>query len=771
MHQKARAWNPSWPAPSFFRSRVLMCCAICFAGGVALSMALPFGLWMPAALVAALVLGVCMRRVRQAALALAMIAMLLMGLTRAAMEWAVPALPEESRWTVTGTVSGSAVQGANGASFLLSGVQVRDETGKSAAIDSNVYCYATAAPGVPFRHGQRVQVQGVHYLTDGARNPGGFDQRMWLAQKGAHVRMYLTAAPKVIGAAGFSVLGLAIDIRETIGARLDALFGEVSPVVRAMLLGDRTEVPGEWSRWMSDSGIIHLLAVSGLHVGLWYVLLDRMLRPLPISPGARWWLLTALLSAYALVTGLSASVLRAALMLLAVQGAYVAKRKIDPLTSLSIAALGILLFRPLDLFAASFQLSFCAVFGLVLLRPTLRRVLPERPDWLWGGFSTTASAQVGILPASAFWFGRVSVAGLAVNLVAVPLAGLLIPVAAAATALDAVWTPLGWLPALAGKGMATVLLLCARVGAAMPYGVLRVPAFAWWATAAFFFGLFLCSTAVVWRWRYRVLCMAICACMAAGAGVWHGDFGVRYVQLDVGQALSGVLHAGGKTYVYDCGNANSDLTEYLIYCGADVEGLFLSHPHADHIGGLAELLDAEIPVRTVYVPANAEAFGAEAAYRTLLTRAWEAGAEVVEVAAGDTLSLGGLMVEVIAPEREVTRGSDPNDRSVVLRVNIGTRALLLCGDADGTAEPLGVDCDVLQVAHHGSKNAARAAFLADATPDVALISVGRNSYGHPDGNTLERLSDVGAAVYQTQESGALTVYFSGDRIKVEAYCP
>ncbi len=760
----------SWPAPSFFRRRALMCGALGLSAGIALARPMPYAPWMWAIPAALLLLGGLLRRFRRVFAALLLLGCVALGIARGGMELTVPALPKAGRWVAEGTVDGPVNKSEKAVMFFLRDVRVQGDDGGWTDIDTKLYCYYATTSASSLFHGQRVTVQGTAYLAQSARNPGGFDQKTWLAQNGAHARMYLNAAPKRTAQAGFSLRGTALSISESLGQRIDAVFGGASSVVRAMVIGESKEVPDEWYAWMSDSGIVHLLSVSGLHVGLWFVLLSFLLRPVPVSPRVRWVLLAVLLAAYALITGLRASVLRAAIMLLAVQGGQVAKRKVDPLTSISLAAGLILLFRPLDLFAAGFQLSFTAVLGIVLLRPTLKRALGLKPEAIADTFYTTLSAQLGILPASSFWFGRVSLIGLVSNLIAVPIAGFIIPVAVGTLLLDAVWTPLGWLLVHSARGLVAALLVIAKFSAAVPFAIARVGAFSPWAMAAYFCCMLLCSSATIWRWRTRLAAMGVSLCVVVSAGVLRGDFAVRYVQLDVGQALSGVLHAGGKTYVYDCGDTNSDLTEYLAFTGSRADGLFLSHPHQDHIGGLTELLDAGIRIGTLYVPANATAFGAESGYEALLERVRLTGTEIVEVAAGDELVLGGLNATVVAPSREVLRGSDPNDRSIVLLIEIGEHALLLCGDADGSAEPLGVDCDVLQVAHHASANAAGTAFLRDATPDIALISVGRNSYGHPNAATLARLEDAGADIYLTQDSGALTLYF-GNSIRVEAYCP
>lgn len=768
MLKKVRTRGIPWPAPSFFRVRRLMCLALAYMAGIGLTAAWTYAWWIWLVPAGCAGLAWLLRRHGRVLWPLLCAGALALGMGRAGMALHVPDLPPTGAWQVEGTVSGAVNNNGRASMFWLSGVQVLPE-GETEwiPIGGKMYCYATAASAAKLVHGDSISISGNSYLPTGARNPGGFDQALWMAQNGAHVRLYATAAPKVLKAAGFSLQGTALAWNRALGQRLDARFGEASPVLRAMLLGDQSAMPDDWSRWMQETGVAHLLAVSGLHVGIWFALLGLLLKPLPVSPRVRWALLAVLLGGYAMLTGLRPSVLRAVLMLLVMQGGRVAQRKVDSLTSLSLAALIILLFRPLDLLGASFQLSFCAVLGIVLLRPVMARVLGKNK--VSEALGMTLSAQLGILPVASRWFASASLLALLLNLIVIPLAGLLVPVAALGLALDAIWAPLGWLFIQAARAMTGVFLLLTKWTADIPLAYVNIGAFAWWTIAACFVAMLLCCTAVVWRWRYRLLAMVLAAAAAVCIGYSAGSFDVRYVQLDVGQALAGVLHVGRATYVYDTGDVGSDVTEYLLYTGQDVDALFLSHPHMDHVGGLEEMLDKGIRIGTVFVPAQADAFGAESGYAERLAWAEAEGAQIVEVAAGDRLDLNGVQATVIAPEREITRGNDPNDRSIVLLLEIGDHLLLLMGDADGAAEPLGVDTDVLQVAHHGSRNAARQAFLADATPDIALISTGRNSYGHPNPDTVARLEDAGADIYITQDTGAVTLYFEPDNIRVEAY--
>lgn len=517
-----------------------MCAALAYVVGILLAQGIAYTPWLWVAAAALPLAGILARRQRRAAWALVLVGMAFLGLARGSLALRPPDLPPVGAWRVEGTVTGTPKDNGQATMFFLRDVRVQPAGDAPwQAIDGGLYVYSPngEAP-LSLAHGERVRTAGTSYLPTGRRNPGGFDQRMWLAQNGTHVRLYATAPPETLAPASWSLRGWALGINRALGARMDALFGPASPVIRAMLLGDTDGISDAWNGWMRTSGIAHLLAVSGLHVGLWFVLLEGLLRPVPASPRARWVLLAALLGVYALVTGLKASVLRAAIMLLVMQGGHVARRKPEPLTTLGVAALLILLARPLDLFAAGFQLSFAAVLGIALLRPVLVRALPKRPAWLWQSLGITAAAQVGILPPATRWFGTAPVLGVLANLVAVPLAGLLIPVAA--------------------------LILLAKGTASLPLASVRIGAFAWWTAAAFGLTMLLCSTAVVWRWRRRLAAMAALWIAAAGIGVASGALVPKYTQLDVGQALSGVLEVGRTTVVYDCGNENSDLTEYLM---------------------------------------------------------------------------------------------------------------------------------------------------------------------------------------------------------------
>lgn len=755
-------------APEFLRPRPLAAACFAFALGIlAAKLLLLDGRAWGAALAAGAAGWLALSRAKRGAAAVAVC--VLLGGANCAARLAVPEMPACGNWTVEGTICSDPAVYDGFARCYLRDVTVYPEEGEARPLRGTLYCFLAQDAQSGLTYGETIRATGKSYALRGERNPGGYNERLILARRGAHVRLYASEPVERLAGARLSVRGLALAANHALAARMDALFGEASPVLRAVLLGDSTEMPETWSQWMSRAGVAHLLAVSGLHVALWFALLRRLIAPAHPRPLTRLAILAALLACYALVTGLRASVLRASLMLLTGEGARAAKRMNDPVTSLALAGALILAFRPLELFTAGFLMSFGAMAGITLLYPVLTRKKPEglRGDAMQS-LAVSLSAQAGALPAVAACFGRIAPIGVLLNLIAIPLATALLPVGALAVALDAVYAPLGAIPAQMARGVCALLLRLSELAAAVPLASVRIPAFRWWTALAFYAGLTAVSSAVRWNKKTRLRFLAALCAVCVLCGVWFAEPDCFYDQLDVGEGLCGVLHIGGKIYVYDCGRYSSELACVLRRYAGRIEAVVLSHPNYDHYKGLWGLLEDGVQIGAVVVPPNALACGDEE-FAALMAAVAYAGIPVVEMAAGDSFRTDELTAEVLAPARgEIPR--DANDLSLVLRVTVRGRTLLLTGDADGATEPQGVACDVLQTPHHGSRKACDEASLAGVSPQIALISCGNSRY-HPNAETVARLEAAGAQVYATRGSGRIRVIFEQDGLRVEEYLP
>ena len=268
-------------------------------------------------------------------------------------------------------------------------------------------------------------------------------------------------------------------------------------------------------------------------------------------------------------------------------------------------------------------------------------------------------------------------------------------------------------------------------------------------------------------------CRLLPLCLVAIAGLaslntWLNCLPFRVTFLDAGSADCAVLTTLGRVYVFDAGDTYTPAADYLSATALRVDGVFLSHPHQDHAGGLDDILDCFRP-DCIYVPKGwFEQEGISQAVTSGMERAADMGIPIVELSAGDALELSpAAHLDVYNPDGDF---DSVNDMSLLLRVESDDHSVLFTGDLTSAGEPDVVpDCDVLKVAHHGADNATSGDFLAAAMPEIAVISVGENSHGHPGELTLWRLSQYGIDVLRTDERGAITLSPDGDGWHIKTF--
>lgn len=657
---------------------------------------------------------------------------------------------------------------------------------KNQPLDGQVWL--TATDGMGAMPGQWITVAAPKiYLPQGPRNPGGFNARMYYFTKEVAYTAY-TALPVQEVSGGENLLA-AMAHRARMGAlgKIDELWPHPmdNAMMRALLLGDTSRIDDDVRSAFSMLGVAHVMAVSGLHVMFVMVLLGVATRPLYLLLNQRraWWLprlkiaefiLHALgLLGYAMLTGFSPSVIRAVIMgLLYSVGNLAGMRRHGP-TSISVAALCILLVRPMDLFSLSMQLSFGAVIGLLLLASPMERWMKCRlrlPAWLASNLSVSLAAQLGLMPLLMQNFGQVPVLGLLGNLFAVPLSGAVTIIGLPALLFGFVVPPLATL-------VSYPAVWCARLLETLTIASTHVPGISVWVAApsslmmAAYWGFLWLASPVGRRKMGRQVkkAMAVTCCVfVVAVGMWLGQLFPSQLQaqvLDVGSGLGMLVRHGGTVISVDC--ANSAVLQASQYYGAKIDAAFVTHGHSDHAAGMAELISAG-RVNTLYVPVGISR--EEECVNEMLLAALQNHVPVVELAAGDSLSIGKLQVLVLSPQRDAII-KDENDRSLVLSIGRnGVSEMLFTGDltAKGEQDLWVPQSRLLQVGHHGSNYSSSEAFLSRVGAQVGVVSVGRNGYGHPGAHALERLTQAGMTVMRTDQSGAVTVIFD-DQIKIKRW--
>jgi competence protein ComEC len=661
--------------------------------------------------------------------------------------------------------------------------------------------YGFRADGWAIVEGRRIKTRFYLYgelpeLEPGDRIAGSFTLRRADRTKAGETRLDLQAKGILLtgsgrveatAAGGSPPRYLPARLSRRISLRLAELIpADAAGLPRAMLTGDRGGLTEADRNDLSAAGASHVLAVSGLHVSmlvavLWLLAGRGRLSSLLGIP---------LLGLYVLMTGASPSVARAALMLVPLLLAPIVGEENDPPSSLALAGLVLLLENPWAVANLSFQLSFAAVAGLLLVTPLLldyfdslpllRRLprwsglkrLPDRlRDFLLRllrrlvrGFFVSISASLGALiftvPISAAVFGSLPVYGVLTNLLVLFPAALCLCGSLLVLGLGLIWTELG---ALAGGLLALAarfFFLVCRTVARLPGSLLYVDAYGLSFLIFAFFLILLALSLREKRLGLPLLSLLAALAVAVGFQRWEAaSAGFTLAALDVGQGQCVCARTDSFTAVIDCGGsggetAGSDAAAWLREKGADrIDALILTHYDRDHVSGAATLLSL-MPVEAVYLP-DAEADPENRA--EIEAAALTSGAALCYVTENRTLPFSGGQLRLFAPVSDRT----DNAACVCVLYSVGEYDMLVTGDLDAGAEYALLEREVLPpvelyvAGHHGSKGSSTQALLETLRPCTVFVSVGRNNYGLPSPEALDRFAACGAQVYRTDECGDL----------------
>lgn len=653
------------------------------------------------------------------------------------------------------------------------------------------------APGdVELELHSRVRVVGKLRRPRRAGNPGELDSRQRYERRGVTHTLAINDAGQVTvidPPSPWDPRRLAPWVHEQfhrhIGARMSR---DRAAILGATLLGERGNLTPDQRAKFVRSGTVHLLVVSGLHVGLLAGAVLLVLRALGLSRSA-WAVAGIVCVLYLFVTGIQPSVLRATTMVVIYALGKVLVRRPDPLNVLGASALLALIVNPLDVAELGFQLSYLAVLGIFVVAPALRlrrrlsdseravrRWYEHAGDWVGASLRISLAVGLATWPLLAYTVHVVAPAMFVTNLVVGPLLTLMLGVAVFAplSVIPGLGAPIAWvLSQLAG-----VLDLLATTFADVPGGHLFLASPPVWWLAGYYALLFLAIRAP--RWHLPAV---------AGAGAWllwlsllpaggllssDTPGPATVTALDVGQGQCVVIEVpNGPCAVLDCGSTSLGgagervLAPYLWSRGRGrIDVLFISHADADHVNGLPQVFE-RFDVGRVYV---SEVFDDDATGARLL--AWlRERAEVRRLRRGDTVKLAdGLNVRCLGPAPGFVTGLLPererrNEGSLVLQLAAGPTHILLPSDAEtaGLAPALsGRDetADVLFAPHQGSRVEGLPALLEKLRPRHVVVSA-RETF--PAQDSMHAYEESGAEVWKTWQHGAVSLKVGADgRVEV-----
>ncbi len=642
---------------------------------------------------------------------------------------------------------------------------------------------------VIYEYGSRIEVRGQLNIPKGKRAPGGFDYRSYLARSGISATVFAKNEDIILmqGKGGNALVRTGLGLRSKIvGVIEKSLPKEQASLLNGMLIGYTSGMSEKTADAFSDSGLSHITAVSGMNVAFLVFPLIFLFKKLRMGQKTANFIIIGILVLFLFVTGFSPSVARAVIMAVIMLAGQIIKRETDVITSISFAAILLIICNPYTLFDIGFQLSFAATLSLILFYKYLKGILTSKfiPGLVSDIVAATLAAQIGTLPISAFYFNKISIISLATNLVVVPLVEIVTIIGAVMAVAGQFSVVLSQILGYLNCTFLTFILYVVKIASDLPFAVIKI------ITPSVFFIFLYYVSALFFLWlrplykiklkmKYYFAAFGIAIFLVVFNALIPGNLEVVFI--DVGQGDSALIRtSSGKTVLIDGGGFSSvtdtehNMGDYVIipflldYGISKLDLVIASHAHDDHIQGLRSVLK-DFKVGSIIIP-DVEA-GKD--FDKILDIAALKAIPYRMCGEGERIKLdSGTFLKVLYPADEVKIDTtNLNNTSLVLKLCYRNTSVLFTGDIEEDVENILVEegadikADVLKVAHHGSETSSTESFLEAVSPRAAVISVGKNNFGHPSERVLERLEKGNVYLFRTDMDGTIIMTSDGSKIR------
>ncbi|MDZ7342632.1 MAG: DNA internalization-related competence protein ComEC/Rec2 [candidate division KSB1 bacterium] len=649
---------------------------------------------------------------------------------------------------------------------------------------------------ISVNHGDRLSITGKLRAPRSERNPGDFDYRKYLAADGIHALVDISRNEQIeqhfegrARSANHWIQFMKRRFHQTLH-QLHA--GQPGTLITALLLGERGEVSPELIKAFMRGGVIHALAISGLHIGYIGLIFFTLFSLLRFGYSARIMAVIVSVFGYGFLVGFQPPIFRASLMMALFLIGRLLQRQTDFLNIISMAAIVILLINPQELFQVSFQLSFAAVLSIVYIYQRLKFLLEKSQlflkfsttkmgGWIAGLFLVTVSAQIGTLPIVIYYFHLFSISAFFLNLIVIPLVGVTIALGLATLALSLVSISLASFYAQANTLCLSFLMKLIEHAGAIKFAAIETGTISL-AAIGFYYLLLWLLLHLEQRCYRRTLIFALLLGIMAFSWQPLIDNG-RWLQVmffDVGQGDAALVRfPDGKNLLIDAGPQSEDIdagVRFIVpYLKREriqrLDAVVLSHSDNDHIGGMASVL-RNVSVQQMIDNGQFQASSICSTYQFVIDslRLPQQRGYAFQRLPG--LEDRGVFILHPTPRFMATYPDDINNNSIVLKIVYGQRSFLFCGDIGEVAESHllsyrnALKADVLKVPHHGSQTSSSLAWLQLIRPEYAVISLGRdNKFNFPSPAVVKRLRELGAHIARTDETGAVIFRTNGVRLE------
>lgn len=625
------------------------------------------------------------------------------------------------------------------------------------------------------------------------RNFGDFNFESYYKSKNIHVKAFSIQINKLAANNGGLVASILHNCNQKVKSTIfSALPQNEAALLYGILTGSKSEIDQDVMQVFSETGLAHILSVSGLHVGFLVLLLTFLLKPFKLNNRLHSIIVFIIVLLYIIMIGAPVPAVRALLMLAVMLVGKILSKKYDLNTSASSAAILLLVYNPLFIHDPSFIISFACIYSISFFHEPINKILYFLPSWLRSSLALSAAVWIGIAPVLIHYFNYISIINVFLNVLAVPIAFLITLAGFIAVIIGFVFMPISIFIFAATYYLLKLLYFISEKSLLLPFAGFSIPTMGWYIYLIYYLGI-ITLIEDFWKYKSRTFkknyfsLLGFGLCIILFLSVMPRSV-LKIYFVDVGQGDCSVIRTPNhKTIVVDGGGSGDwekssfDVGKKLTvpalqHIGIwNVDTVVVSHIHDDHLGGVLSILES-FRVKQVVLPVSdryGEGEFSSVNYERLKAFCKAKNIPIKYIESNSSISVGkDIFLKVLSPIKPFIHNtdSDVNNNSLVFMLSYKGFDALFTGDIQQEAEQQllnrDIRCDVLKVAHHGSPYSTTQGFLESSDPEISIISVGKNNYGHPAKEVIERLKEADSQIYRIDMSGAVMLDTDGKQVKI-----
>jgi competence protein ComEC len=644
--------------------------------------------------------------------------------------------------------------------------------------------------------GNHIKVAGYYYKGKQKRNPGEFNYNEYLNSKD------ILGILSINDVTSITVLdyntnlfkNIIHQIRKTIDGQIKKYHSsETAALLRGLLLADRGDINFQTKTQFINAGVVHVLAVSGLHVGFIILIFLFLFGRFNIYLRSIFTIIGLLV--FMLITGVPPSVFRATVMAIILTIAILSNRSTNLINSISIAALIILIINPNEIYNPGFQLSFAAVLAIGILLPYMNQIIEKWNvrnkflKYILLFCAVSLSAQIGTLPFTLLYFNKFSVIALLTNFIVIPSIGFIIAGAIVTLFFSATISFLAVYFAAANDLFSGWILSLIKFSGDLSFSYISITNYSLIDLILFYFMLalllFFLTKFVASKAKLALFILILLNTLLFSSiddSELMPDKLLSVLMIDVGQGDSFLIKfPDGKTALVDAGNTTSTfdngervIVPLLAYLGIKkIDFGIVSHIDTDHYGGFVELV-LQGMIEEVLKPEIDTSLSKDERFEGFISER----KIPINYFKEEKMEIGNAALYFLYDEEiKNISGESTNNRSGIFKLVYSETSFLFTGDVEKDVEKIYahkyrhfLDSDVLKVGHHGSKTSSSDEFINYVSPELSLISAGfKNKFGHPVDDVIRRLEEAGSTIYRSDLNKAVLLRSDGKEIELIAW--